>query len=251
MKTKLTLLNIVAYLFLLVVNILAIQIPFFGRTPGDVSDLYPHMLTPPDFTFRIWSVIYLLLGVFIFYSYKLDNGTAPQEVKAIGWLFSISSVINVAWLLAWQSLHFGWATLFILLYWIILIVINVRLTNLADARWYFKIPFSTYLAWICVASLANHNVYLIVNEFSFFGLSEAVWTVTLIAIGICGTILVLLLNGDIWFTLVLNWAFFGIYIKNNDVSASPNIVANMSLFAMIFLTAFGFYSYYRRKQRIV
>ena len=69
---------------MIVVNVLALQIPFFGRTPGDVSDLYPHMLTPADFSFSIWSVIYILLGVFIVYGFKLDDGNAPKEVGAIG-----------------------------------------------------------------------------------------------------------------------------------------------------------------------
>ena len=72
MKSKLTLLNAGCYFCMIVVNVLALQIPFFGRTPGEVSDLYPHMLTPADFSFSIWSVIYILLGVFIVYGFKLD-----------------------------------------------------------------------------------------------------------------------------------------------------------------------------------
>ena len=251
MKSKLTLLNAGCYFCVIVVNVLALQIPFFGRTPGDVSDLYPHMLTPADFSFSIWSVIYILLGVFIVYGFKLDEGNAPKEVGAIGWLFVVSSLLNISWLLTWQSLNFGWATLSIFMYWIILIVINYRLTKLGHARWYFTIPFGVYLGWICVASLANHNVYLMVNDFSFFGLSEAVWTATLIGIGICGTLLVLFLNGDIWFTLVLIWAFFGIYMKNKDLSPIPTEVTYMTVFAMIFLTLAGLFSYNIRRKRLV
>lgn len=249
MKSNLSRINLLSYIFLIIANVSALQLPFFGRTPGQVSDLYPNMLTPADFSFKIWSVIYILLGVFVLYGYKMNDGKTPKEVDAIGWLFALTCLFNLYWLLAWQSLHLGWASISIFIYWVILIIINYRLTKLGDAHWYCRIPFGVYLGWISVASLANYNVYLIANDFSFFGYSETMVTATLIATGICGTLLVLRLNGDIWFTLVLIWAFFGIYMKNKDASQSPTVVLNMSLLAMVVLAVAGVLSYVIRRKR--
>ena len=73
---------------------------------------------------------------------------------------------------------------------------------------------------LAVAALANLNVLLIDLEFSFFGLSEASWTATLVGLGIFGGLLVLYINRDLWFALVLIWAFLGIYVKNSDGTAA-------------------------------
>lgn len=242
MQKYLIQINIVAYLILITVNILAIKLPFFGRTPEMVSDLYPNLLTPQDFTFKIWSLVYLMLGVFTFMALRYFNnetGKIPKEVSRIGLLFLISCILNFMWLMSWQSLHIATAFLIILILWVVLIIINYRLTKLEGARWFSTIPFSIYLAWICVATLANMNVLLIDSGFDFFALSEELWTSILIGIGICGTLLVLYLNGDVWFTAVLIWAFFGIYIKNSRLSVDNDLVINTSLFAMLLLITIG------------
>ena len=250
MKSYLSRINLLSYIVLIVVNLIALELPFFGRTPGDVSDLYTNMLTPANFSFKIWSVLYILLGAFVLYGYKKIDGKIPKEVNAIAWLFTLTCLLNMCWLLTWQSLNIGWASIIIFIFWIILIVINYRLTKLGNARWYYRIPFGAYLGWISIASLANYNVYLIAHDFAFFGLSEAVVTAWLIGLGICGTLLVLWLNGDIWFTSVLIWAFFGIYIKNKDALDSSTVVVNMSLLAMIILAVAGVISYVIRRKRI-
>lgn len=242
MQYKLLPLNILSYLGLVIINFLAIQLPFFGKTPGDVSDLYPNLLTPADFAFKIWSVIYLLLGLFVFCDSKLlfrKNYTVPNEVLAIGQLFALSCILNVCWLITWQSLHISWSFISIFLLWLILIWLYSRLAKTNRTRWFYTLPISVYLAWVCIAALANLNVLLLHYDFTFFGLSDEYWTAGLIGLGIGGTLLVLYLNQDIWFTIVLIWAFFGIYKKNVVLSAETNWVIIMSITAMISLSIIG------------
>lgn len=242
MRSKLQFINILSYLILVIVNFLAIQLPFFGKTPGDVSDLYPNLLTPADFTFRIWSLVYILLGIFVLLNAKQlfqGNYRVPSEISAIGSLFLISCLLNVSWLISWQSLHIPLSFVFIFCLWLVLILIYYRLAQMEKVEWGYFVPFSVYLAWVCIAALANLNVLLIDQGFSFFGLTEEYWTATLIGIGIGGTLLVLYLNKDIWFTLVLIWAFYGIFMKNKQLSSEPSWVVNMSLFAMVSLFIIG------------
>lgn len=244
MRNKLLLINVIAYVSLVIINIIAIRIPFFGKTPGDVSNLFPNLLTPADFSFKIWSLVYLLLGFFAFKQARLlfyRKFELPAEVATIGFLFLYSCILNIFWLISWQSLHLEWAFILIFELWIILILIYYRLAKLENPKWFYTIPLSIYLAWVCVASLANLNVVLIHLDFNFFGLTEEYWTASLIGIGIAGTLLVLYLNKDIWFTIVLIWAFFGIYVKNIQLSNEENLVTYMSLFAILLLTIIGFF----------
>lgn len=249
MSSRYSIINLIAYLSLVIINVLAVQVPFFGRTPGDVSDLYPNLLTPADFAFKIWSVIYVLLGIFAYHQAKnlFQKDTAvPKEVTAIGLLFLGSSFFNFGWLMAWQSMHILWSFVLILILWILLILINYRLTILEKTKWLYRVPFSFYLAWVCITALANLNVLLIDLEFGFFGLTEESWTAMLIGIGICGTLLVLYLNQDLWFTGVLIWAFFGMYVKNQRISDDTNWVIIMSLFAIFFLLIIGTWVGFRK-----
>lgn len=242
MKIRLPIINLLSCLSLILVNFLAIRIPFFGKTPGDVSNLFPTLLTPADFAFKIWWVIYVLLGIFAFYQIKtqLDSDEKiPKEVSAIGWLFFISCISNFIWLLTWQSMHVEWAFVSIFALWILLILINYRLTILGNAHWVYRIPFSVYLAWVCIATLANLNIILINLDFGLFGLTEESWTALLIGIGVCGTFLILYLNQDLTFTLVLIWAFYGIYEKNHQLSNGENVVVPATLIAMAILFVVG------------
>lgn len=238
MKLRLPLINLGAYVALVLANILAIQLPFFGRTPGDVSDLYPNLLTPADFSFSIWSIIYILLGTYIFIEFKdwLKNTNKFQnETRAIGYYFLITCLLNITWLLTWQALQIKFAFLFIFVFWIVLIYINYKLTMIGNAHRIFRAAFSVYLGWICIAALANLNILFIDLGLNNFGLSEEMWTSILIVIGILGTFLVLFLNQDILFTLVQIWAYLGIYVKNHQLSNGHGTVATMALIAMLML----------------
>lgn len=228
---------IISYLLLVITNIFAIQLPFFGKTPGDVSDLYPNLLTPADFTFSIWSVIYLGLGIAIYALYKKYSTESIEEkrgeLEAIKFLFPLTCILNIAWLISWQSLNIVPAFFIIFVYWTLLIVIRYRLCHFENIRWVIKIPFSLYLGWISIATLANLNVMLYELDFNFFNMSQDLWTATLIAIGIIGTLFVLMLYQDIPFSLVLIWAFFGIYMKNSNANVAADLTIYMTNIAMV------------------
>jgi len=242
MRDKLPYINCLAYIGLIIINILALQLPFFGITPGDVSDLYPNLLTPADFTFKIWSVIYVSLGIFTYYQlniYRKNKLELPKEVSAIGSLFAISSLLNFLWLITWQSLHITTSFIMIFVLWIILIIINYRLSILRNTKWYYTIPFSFYLGWISISALANLNVLFIDLDLNFFGFKEEYWTSSLIILGIFGTLLALYLNKDIWFTMILIWAFYGVYSKNILLAPTGNWVTLSTLVAIYVLMTVG------------
>lgn len=61
----LKILMVLFYLGMLTVNVLANTIPFNQRSTGEISDRYPTLFTPSGFTFSIWGIIYIFLGIFV------------------------------------------------------------------------------------------------------------------------------------------------------------------------------------------
>ncbi|MEL7223045.1 MAG: hypothetical protein AAGJ93_17105, partial [Bacteroidota bacterium] len=123
-----------------------------------------------------------------------------------------------------------------------------RLAMLEKVHWIYTLTFSVYFAWICITALANLNVFLLATDFRFFGLSQEAWTTTLIGIGIGGTLLMLYLNQDLWFTLVLIWAFWGIYVKNNQLSPDGSSVVRMSVVAIVVLLVSGGWTAWQQRR---
>ena len=65
-KTKtLIIFKLVAFIATLIVNTLSNSLPLNGRTPAQLSDLYPNLFVPAGLTFSIWGIIYTWLLIFI------------------------------------------------------------------------------------------------------------------------------------------------------------------------------------------
>jgi len=95
-------LNIASFIIVIVMNSLVATTNLIGgKTTAQVSDAYPTLVTPAGYVFSIWSVIYVLLGVFVI-AQTLPRDGARVFREKIGWLFILSCVLNVVWLFLWQ-----------------------------------------------------------------------------------------------------------------------------------------------------
>jgi len=107
-KKRLTfaILNLVGYVATLVINYLAILLPLNGKTPQQLSAQYPNLFVPAPLTFSIWGIIYLLLGIFLVYSFvytfRNRNMTDDSFLDKIGYWFFISCLANIAWVVSWH-----------------------------------------------------------------------------------------------------------------------------------------------------
>jgi hypothetical protein len=88
------------------------------------------------------------------------------------------------------------------------------------------VPFSVYLGWITVATIANITAYLVSIQWDGFGIDQLTWTIIIIAVGTLLTYLMLVLRKDIAFSLVVIWAFFGIWLKR---MTQPNTITDMNV----------------------
>lgn len=214
--------NVLAYLATVIVNILANVLPLNGQTTGQVSDRYPVLFTPAGYVFAVWFVIYVFLGGFAIYQ-ALPGQRQHPDLQRVGYLFALASLANIAWIFTW---HYGLLPLSLIAMLVLLgslIAIYLRL-NIGRRqvpvreRWLLQVPFSLYLGWITVATIANVSVLLFSLGWDGFGLDPITWTVIILLIGLAITLAVLASRGDIAFGLVIIWAYAGIYVRQQAVA---------------------------------
>lgn len=238
-RKVLSILNLLGFIAVVVVNALANILPIGGQGTGAVSDSYPNLFVPAGFTFSIWGVIYLLLAIFCVYQLVAVFGSKrePAFMDKIGWLFFLSCLLNIAWIFVWQY-RFPLISLAVMLALLIcLLAIYLRVGQKRSMHPLVWVPFSVYLGWITVATVANVTAVLVDLGWNGFGLSEPFWACAMIAAaGIIG-ITVVLSRRDPFYGLVLIWAYAGIVAKRATVDADPvwSVVITAGIAIALFL----------------
>lgn len=237
--------NTLGFILVLVLNALANILPINGMTTGELSDAYPNLFVPAGFTFSIWGVIYLSLIGFIVYQIKqaFSRRNAPHHfISKIGWLFFISCLANAGWIVAWHYQYVGLSLAIMLCILLSLIAIyqslNIGLKEANSSEKVFvHIPFSIYLGWITVATIANVTAVLVNIGWDGFGISATTWTVIMLIIGTLIGITMLRRRKDTAYALVLIWAYFGIVYKRMSIDAELfNSITTVGIIGMVILT---------------
>ncbi len=206
---NLRVLNVVGFLLLITLNVLANALPINGMTTGELSALYPNRFVPAGFTFSIWGLIYLALLGFVVYQFFR---AAQPVLQAIGSWFLISCLANASWILAWHYQLPVVALGIMLLLLFSLLAIYQRLLPFSWAKhWLAILPFQLYLGWITVATIANATAVLVHLGWMGGPLSETAWA-AIMAITAAGAGLFFGFKlKDIPYMLVILWALYGIF----------------------------------------
>ncbi len=236
-KTK-RILMIASLIVTLVVNGLANALPINGLTTGEVSDRYPVLFVPAGYVFSIWGLIYLALIVFAIYSLT-KRGLANEKIDSIAWWFVVSNLFNAAWIFFWHYELFPITLIMMLGLLISLITIYLKLgigKTEGDIAEKFSIstPFSIYLGWITVATVANVAQLLYVSGWRGGPISQPVWTIVMLIIGAILGVFMIFLRNEFAYPLVLSWAFVGIWVKQQG---NTNVVAITALVLAILIAA--------------
>lgn len=231
------LLNVVGLVIALVVNVLATQLPLNGITTAQVSDRFPALFVPAGYVFAIWGVIYLGLIAFTVYQ-ALPAQRENPRLQKLGLLFLLSNILNSIWLFTYHYLQLGLGLVVISLFLLVLIriytVLEIGVRKFKPAEfWLVNVPFSIYLGWLTVATIANATQLLYSLNWKGFGLSGEVWTVIMLAAAVIISALVSFTRLDAAYALVLVWAFVGISVKQTAVP----VVANAARLAAVAVVA--------------
>lgn len=204
------------------VNIAANVVPLNGLTTGEVSDLYPTYFVPAGYVFTIWSLIYLGIIVFALYQLKTQAGT----IMPIRLWFIISCVANSVWIVLWHYgyIYFTVPVMVVLLVSLIMIYQQSKLMPIGKKfeYWCVRAPFSVYLGWISVATIANISAALYAANWNGFGLAPQIWSVIMMSIAAVLAISMLLREKDYLYALVIVWALIGIGVRFGDIAIIYN-----------------------------
>lgn len=229
-------LNILLFAVMIVMNYLANALPLNNKTTGALSDALPNLFVPAGLTFSIWGIIYLLVAAFCFIQFK---GSNQVVIEKIGWLFSISCLLNAIWIVAWHYQRIPVSLLIMAGLLITLIYINMIIRDLPFGI--IKAAFGIYLGWICIAIIANVTALFVHYNWNGFGISEVAWTIIMISAGVLIVSLALLRLQNPFIGLSVIWAFLGIYLKRQDDYRTIAITAIISLAVVAIITLLGFF----------
>ena len=233
MKNVWAWLNLLAVLLAISVNGLGNALPLNGQTTAAVSDKFPVFFVPAGYVFAIWGVIYIGWIAFAIFQ-ALPAQRENPRLRRIRGLFVLASLANAAWLVAWHYELFPLTVVIMFSSLACLSAIYVRLdiqrTSVSYLeKWMVDVPFSIYLGWIGVATIANVTDLLYYWKWDGWGIAPEVWAIIMLGVTLILALAMTLQRRDVAFLLVFLWSFVGIAVKQ---AATP-LVGNSAWVASV------------------
>lgn len=202
----------------ILINYLAAKGFINNITPGEISAKYPSFITPANYAFSIWGLIYI--GLICFSVYQLFPQTT-ERLSKIRFLYIVTCITNVSWIFSWHNELISLSLVTMLILLSTLVAINLSRTgedSIADF-WLVKTLFSVYFGWISVAAILNATILLI-----SFGISVSDFLSTLISCILIGliTIVGIIVRHKIRafaYSLTIAWALTAIAVKQSEKTA--------------------------------
>ncbi len=220
------------------INILANALPINGLNTGEISDRFNVYFVPSGYVFSIWGLIYIGLLAYAFYQ-ALPSQKINPRLQATGWWVVLGGLANSTWIFLWHYEQFIGTLGAMLILLATLIAVYLRLgtgrtaVTLAET-WAVRVPFSVYLGWITVATVANVTDVLDFIGWKGFGLSDEIWMVIILAAVLVISALMNFNRRDIAYAFVILWALAGIAVK--FPSAGLVTLATWTCFGLVALS---------------
>ncbi len=196
------------------INILANALPINGLNTGQISDTFKVFFVPAGYVFSIWGIIYIGLIAYAVYQ-ALPAQRENPRLQITGWWVVLGGLANCAWIFLWQYQIFVPTVVAMLVLLASLIVVYLRFgigqTKVSTGEtWAVRVPFSIYLGWITVATVADISDVLWFVKWNQFGVSAVSWMVIILGAVLIIAGLMNFLRRDVAYALVILWALAGI-----------------------------------------
>jgi hypothetical protein len=210
----------VSFLVTVAINGAANALPINGLRTAEISDRFNVLVIPAGYVFSIWGLIYLLLGAYTVWQ-ALPRNRADSTLRALGYLPALSGVLNATWVLLWHYELFPLTVPVMLGLLVTLIAIHLRLWDRRDdlhgtAYWAVRAPWSVYLGWITVATIANIAQTLAAVGFDGFGVEPSVLASAVLLVGLAIAARFVARFGDVAYGMVIAWAYAGVAVKEQE-----------------------------------
>lgn len=234
-------LNLTSILAAFGINVLANVAPFNGLTIGEISNTVFRevLITPANYAFAIWGLIYLGLISFGVYQ-ALPAQRQSQNLQRMGYFLVLASMAQIVWVFVFQYQLFTLSLAAMLAILVALIVIYLRLEiNLKRVsrteKWLVCIPISIYLAWISVATIVNVATTLYNLGWNGWGISPESWTAIALITSAAIAAIISIQRADIAFVLVIVWAFVAIAVRHANIQLITRTAGGLAIALVILL----------------
>jgi len=215
--------TLVAIFGTLIVNTLSNFFPPGGENVGEIANtvLAGVLITPENYAFAIWGIIYL--GLIAYGIYQLDaERRQDPTLQRVNKLLIVACIAQIIWIFLFTLQQFSLSILAML--GILIPLIGIYLTlNIGRervsrlGRWAAHIPFSIYLGWISVATIVNVASAFYIGGWNGWGISAVAWTAIMMAVATGLGAMVIWRRADVAFALVVVWALVAIAIRHSDI----------------------------------
>jgi len=201
-----------------------------NKTPADISDRYPTLLTPAGYAFSIWGLIYTGLLAFSIYQ------ALPAQIERfskIRTLYIINCAANCAWLYLWhyEQIAFSLLVIFVMLGTLVLINTNLPDSTSPLETWLARVPFSIYFGWLTVATILNFTIALVFLGFGADGTMSIFFASALIVVAVILGAIIHFKLAIPAYPLTIAWALTAIAIEHS----AETIVVTVAAFGVIIL----------------
>jgi hypothetical protein len=222
-------------------NIWANISPPNGLTIGEISNtLFQDVLiTPTNYAFAIWGVIYLGLISFAIYQ-ALPSQTENSLGRSVGYKIAGANIAQIVWLFCFLNRQFALYFVAMVAILIQLILAYLKINKRSYPRqqqWFICIPISIYTAWISVATIVNAATVLDFWNWDGWGINPEIWTaIMLVVTGVIGSISAMQKN--IPFVGVYLWALIAIAVRNSGtILISTTAIIMVIILSLLLLTS--------------
>lgn len=228
------------------INVLANVNPPNGLSIGDISNRFFSnvLITPANYAFAIWGIIYLGLISFGIYQVLPSQRSNPL-LRQIGYKVAIASCSQIVWVFCFLYREYAFSFLAMLGILLPLIAAYLRLPfprTSGKQKWLVRNPISIYLSWIVLATILNGAITLQSWQWNGWGISNQIWTVAMLLIAAFITHLITLPRLDFAYASVFIWGIIAIAIKNIEYLLISGTAIGLSLALIILLFSFSFYT---------
>ncbi|MFN2221967.1 MAG: TspO/MBR family protein [Candidatus Promineifilaceae bacterium] len=242
---------IVGVVLTLLVNYLATAGLLNGVTPPEISDALLTKFTPANYAFAIWGIIYTFVIGFAIYQ-ALPAQRENPKLAGVRELFIASCALNILWTFTWHYEFYSLSLVFMVGILLTMIGIYARAgigrpsTSWGERLW-VHLPFSLYLAWIAVATIANAASLLVYYDWSAFGINDSLWSAIMILIAALIGSAVLWKRANIAYAAVYVWAVIAITVRYaNDTPI--NVAANAGIAIVVAAAILGWYRFIKARR---
>lgn len=211
--------TVLAFIVTMILNTAATTIPLGGMKTNEISDSFRVYVIPAGYVFAIWGLIYTLLLAFTVWQ-ALPRNRADRVARSLGYLPALTGLLNSVWIVLFQYQVFALTVPVIVALLVTLIVVHRILwhqrADLVGSRfWLVRAPWSVYLGWITVATIANVAQTLDSLGVHSLGVEPAVAAAGVLIVGIGIAAAFVRRFGDAAYGWVIVWAYAGVAVKES------------------------------------